>query len=200
MGAPAAAAGCTDRGRGRPRDPQTDERILAAALEHLAEHGVGKLSVDGVARAAGVSKATIYRRWSDKNDLVTAAVASIPMTPIEEFAGDTRARLVQLLDYVRTHMIDRPGIAVLHEVFAEEPRNPELARLFRERKVQPRRASTRQVLVEGIAAGDLREDLDVEYVVDLLAGSWMARWASGEPFPDDWSERVIATLWPAIAA
>lgn len=189
-----------ERVRGRPRDPETDARILAAALGQLTEDGFTGMSIDAVARAAGVSKATIYRRFTGKDDLATAAIATLPPPEFSEDAGDTRTRLVQMLDNVRANVIDGPGIEIHHQILAEARRNPELVRMFRERKITPRRAMVRALLEDGVQNGEIRGDVELDYVAELLAGSWMARWAGGGAFPDDWSEQVVATIWPAIAA
>ena len=71
MGSP---QGATRRGRGRPRTPGADERIIEAALEEYGEHGWSGFTMDGVARRAGVGKSTVYLRWQDKDTLLTDAV------------------------------------------------------------------------------------------------------------------------------
>ena len=65
------------RGRGRPRDPETDKRITAAAAELMLLRGFDKMTVDDVAAKAGVGKATVYRRWPSKEDLAVAAMQHI---------------------------------------------------------------------------------------------------------------------------
>src|SRR4051794_24200874 len=81
--------------RGRPRSTEADERILAAALEHLRERGYRELSIERVACAAGVSKATVYRRYRNKADLASAALAEVSSKRFDEpLPGDTRAALV----------------------------------------------------------------------------------------------------------
>src|SRR6476661_6804317 len=101
MDAAAQESDCAVRGRGRPRDPGTDARILSCALDQLAEDGYAGMSIDGVARAAGVSKTTIYRRFADKNDLVTAAIATYSIQDVENLEGDTRAKLIAIMQSAR---------------------------------------------------------------------------------------------------
>lgn len=189
------ATACT---RGRPRDPKIDERILATALEQLAADGYAGMTIDGVARAAGVSKATIYRRWTDKNDLVTAAITCSKAPDAEDLEGSARERVTALLQAARERMIDGPGMVVQRQVLAEAGRNPELVRLHRERTIGPRVAILRRVLEEGVARGEIRPDADLDLACDLLNGSWMARWARGERFDRDWADRVVETIWPAL--
>ncbi len=200
MDASAQEPDCAARGRGRPRDPETDAKILRCAVQQLTEDGYAGMSIDGVARAAGVSKATIYRRFADKNDLVTAAIASYSVQDAESLEGDTRAKLTAILQTTRERMIDGPGMMVLQQILAEAQRNPELVRLHRERTIRPRMAVVVGLLQDGIARGEVRADADLNLITEVLMGSWMARWNRGEEFPADWSTRVVDAIWPAIAA
>ncbi len=188
------------RRRGRPRDPRTDAKILATTLDHLASDGYAGMTIDSVARAAGVSKATIYRRWADKNDLVTAAIASFPAPEAHELAGTTRERLVAILEATRKRMILGPGIAIQRQILAEAKRNPQLVELHRERTIRPRTAIIRSVLEEGVERGEVSSSADLDLACDLINGSWMARWARGEEFAEEWAERVVEALWPALSA
>jgi AcrR family transcriptional regulator len=190
----------TTRGRGRPRDPQTDERILRCALDQLAEDGFAGMTIDGVASAAGVSKATIYRRFADKNDLVTAAIAAYAIQDVEAIQGDTRAQLIAVMQGARERMIDGSGMMIMRQIMAESTRNPELVRLHRERTIQPKMTALVGLLEQGVERGEVRPDADLQLIAELLTGSWMARWNRGEEFPDDWSERVVDAVWPALAA
>lgn len=191
---------CAARGRGRPRDPETEAKIIRCALDQLAEDGYAGMSIDGVARAAGVSKATIYRRFADKNDLVTAAIASYSIQDARDPDGDTRERLIAMMQAARERMIDGPGMTILRQILAEDGRNPELVRLHRQRTVQPKMAAMIGLIEEGVRRGEVRADVDPALIAELLTGSWMARWNRGESFPADWSERVVDAIWPAIVA
>jgi AcrR family transcriptional regulator len=188
------------RGRGRPRDPRTDERILRHALDQLAEDGFAGMTIDGVARAAGVSKATIYRRFADKNDLVTAAIAVYAIQDVEALQGNTRERLIAVMQGARERMIDGSGMTIMRQIMAESQRNPELVRLHRERTIQPKMAAMLGLLEDGVERGEIRKDADLQLITELLTGSWMARWNRGGEFPGDWSERVVDAIWPAVAA
>lgn len=188
------------RGRGRPRDPETDERIIRCALDQLAEDGYAGMTIDAVAHAAGVSKATIYRRFADKNDLVTATIAAYSIRDTENLQGDTREKLIAMMQAARERMIDGPGMMIMRQILAESQRNPELVRLHRERTIQPKMAVMVGILEEGVTRGEVRADIDPQLIVELLSGSWMARWNRGEEFPADWSTRVVDAIWPAVAA
>ena len=79
--------------RGRPRSPEVDAAILDAALRLLAAEGYARMTVDGVAAEAGVSKAAIYLRYRSKADLATAALARLRESGRPEPTGDLRTDL-----------------------------------------------------------------------------------------------------------
>ena len=91
------------RGRGRPRTPGAEDRILAAALEEYGERGWAGFTMDAVARRAGVGKSTVYLRWQDKDSLLTDAVADRGMhledVDTGSLAGDLRQFALNLLHY-----------------------------------------------------------------------------------------------------
>ena len=93
---PSAAIRDVHAGRppGRPRSARVDDSILAAARAELAEHGYARMSVDGVAARAGVSKPTVYLRHRTKAELATAAIASMRVQPRPAPTDDVRADLV----------------------------------------------------------------------------------------------------------
>jgi AcrR family transcriptional regulator len=188
------------RGRGRPRDPETDERILRCALDQLAEFGYAGMSIDAVARVAGVSKATIYRRYADKVDVVTAAIAAYSIQDVGHLEGSTREKITAVMQAARERMIDGRNVVIMHQILAESERNPELVALHRERTIRPKVNAVVGLLQNGVELGEVRSDVDLELIAELLAGSWMARWNHGEPFDSDWSQRIVDTIWPAIAA
>jgi hypothetical protein len=104
------------------------------------------------------------------------------------------------LQAARERMIDGPGMVIQRQVLAEAGRNPELVRLHRERTIGPRVAILRHVLEQGVAAGEVRADADLDLACDLITGSWMARWARGEKFDRDWAARLVEAIWPALSS
>jgi AcrR family transcriptional regulator len=89
------------RGRGRPRTPGAEEKILTAALDEYAEHGWSGFTMDAVARRAGVGKSTVYLRWSDNDSLLTDAVTQrgMELTAVDTgtFEGDLQELAINLL-------------------------------------------------------------------------------------------------------
>jgi len=155
---------------GRPRDPRIDEDVLDAVVEALREDGWAGLSVEGVARRAGVSRPAIYRRWRSLGHLVVDAVARrlIP-DPIPD-TGDLRADLVAGLGEIVETLADPPFREAVRGILASFAADPDVRERWLETVLLPRRASTARAVRAGVERGELRADLDVEQVLDALAG------------------------------
>ena len=155
------------------RADRSKQAILAATRELLTDGGtVGSLTVEAVAARSGVAKTTIYRRWRDKWELALDAVM-IDMLP--RFAdpvdvGDTREELMTFLDSVVKTMSRPPLGPAMQGLVSEIATTPELARVYREHVVEPRRRQLRPVIERGIARGDFRPDTDVVEVHELSLG------------------------------
>jgi AcrR family transcriptional regulator len=153
---------------GRPRSSRADAAIIDAVLELLAEGTtVEALSIEAVASRAGVGKATIYRRFADKDELVLAAVAAIKQPPPEPRGESVRDDLIALAAHVRR---SREGLAgrIMPCMVPELQRPGRLRDLYLQ-LVEDRRETTRRVLRRGIATGELRPDADIELTTVLLS-------------------------------
>jgi AcrR family transcriptional regulator len=181
---------------GARKDPEADRLILETTHRLLREEGYDRLTMNAVAREAGVARTTVYRRYKDKADLVSAAIETL-RTPVKRAAtGDARRDLIAHLDSVRRNY----GVSLAGTLLMEEPYNPRLLELFRERMVTPQRRIVAETIQEGIDRGQIRPDVNVEGVLDLLLGAFFAAvFASGRPGPD-WPEVIVDALWPALAA
>jgi AcrR family transcriptional regulator len=184
---------------GRPRDTGVDEAVLAATLKLMAERGYTGMSIDAIAKAADVGKPSIYRRWKDKADIATAALAQLQMREPRDAPGPTRQRLVAHLRAFRASLLRPHGMSMLGTILAEEHRTPELLGLFRERIVATRRCRLRRLLEEGVASGEVRPDADLDAAINAMVGSFYARYLSGDPIPLQWADRVVAVVWAALS-
>ena len=149
------------------------QAILDATRQLLAEDGgVRGLTVEAVAARSGVAKTTIYRRWRDKWELALDAVM-IDMLPHFDDpvdVDDTRKELITFIDPIIRFLASPPygpAMQALVSVIASEP---ELARAYRERVVEPRRVQLAPVIERGIARGDLRTDTDIQLLHEFLLG------------------------------
>lgn len=186
--------------RGRPRNVGTDAAILEATLTCLARDGYARMSVAAIAAEAGATRPAIYRRWPTKAALTVAAISDLVLHEHITVSGDTRADLVEVVRAVHGALIGQGRMHLFGSIFAEDHHNPDFVRLFREQVIEPRRGHFREALASGIAAGQVRPDVDVAVITDFLIGSFMSRWLSGLPVPEGWPETTVDAIWPAIAA
>jgi AcrR family transcriptional regulator len=163
------------RHRGRPRSRRSQDAILGATLESLAEVGYQRLTIQGVARRAGVSKATIYRWWSTKAALVLEAAADHLAIGIVPDSGSTRSDLQTAAEQLITTFSDRIAGIVILAAIARVDDDPEMAAQFRRQYVLPWRASATAALQRGVARGDVRPGLDVDLALDVLVGTVLQR-------------------------
>jgi len=174
---------------------------MAATVDLLAEEGYSRLSMEGVATRAGVAKTTIYRRWPCKSDLVVHSLQCL--TDKQEAAPDTgriRDDLVvfmrQMVDKLRRSEAGRimPGLLV------ELARNPELARAFRQKFVEPRRALVVEALRRGVDRGELRPEIDLDLVVDVTVAVFQHRlMVTGMAIDDEMPERLADIVLGGIS-
>ena len=180
--------------RGRPRSQAHDDAILDAAVQMLAEVGYTRLSMEGVATAAGVSKPTLYLRYASKAELVAAAFARVRMDEAPPLSGDLRADLVAQLRHLRA-TFERVGMSVLGVCLAEEEHVPDLIEELRARSLRPGRQVLRDALLAARDRGEIGRDADLEAAIEMAIGAYYARYLSGEGFAPGWEERIAdATL------
>jgi AcrR family transcriptional regulator len=167
---------------GRPRSERAEQALLDATIEALGECGIDGVRCEDVAARAGVGKATLYRRWPGKEDLLIAAFAAMKH-PLPEPRGESvREDLIALLTVVAADADDprcAQQFALLH---GAEERYPRLVARYKEQIVEPRRDLVRTVLRRGMETGELRPDTDVEVATLLLTGAVLAR-GKHEPTP-----------------
>jgi AcrR family transcriptional regulator len=183
-------------GGGRPLDEAIDAAVLRAALQLLRSEGYARMSIAGVAEAAGVGRPAIYRRYRDKAELVLAAIEHMRAQVPDPDTGDTRTDLVRYLETARKQF----DMSLTGTLLVEEAEHPELLRRFRERMIVPFAARVAAALERGKARGQVRPDLDVATAVDAVMGSFVLHYlATGCP-QAGWAEHVVDVLWPAFAA
>jgi len=200
--ATAAPADQERKSPGRPRSARADEAIIEAVLDLLSEGTLAEaISIEAVAARAGVGKATIYRRWSNKEALLVDAVATIKGEPPEIIGESVREDLLIMLRPIAAPPSNRAG-RIMPCLLSEMHRSPELARCF-QKITEPRRELMREVLRRGIATGELRADLDLDLVIVMLVGPLISQALVGwHPNLDRAAlpAQLVDTLWPAIAA
>jgi len=201
---PALTSPDSDRsGRGgRPRDPSRDGAIRSAILRVLAESGYAGLTMDAVAAAAGVGKATIYRRWRTKSDLVADAVSELSEIRIRvpdtgSLEGDLRVLLRWLVSAVNGPL----GAATL-SLLSALPHDPALRSAFRNGPMDVWSATFREVWDRAETRGEVRESVQGSAVASTASAPILQRWLfSGEPVPEAFADEVVAdVVLPLVSA
>ena len=189
------------RRAGRPRSEQADRAIIDAALDLFAESGPEGLCIEKVAARAGVGKATIYRRWPGKEDLLLDALSAL-RTPLPEPRGESvRDDLAALLDAIRAESADPRRVRQFALLLGEGTSYPRLLERYVETVVEPRRDLVRAVLRRGVATGELREGTSIEVAVDLLTGAVLAKPRLGQERMDrGYARRVVDELLTGLAS
>ena len=170
---------------GRPRSTECDNAILDSAVAEYASGGLEGMSVDAVAARAGVSKATIYRRYPSKVDLVIAAATYLCVeNSVHCDTGTLRGDLTTMLRNLRANLVDPVfGVAKVRLV-ADALHSEELARAHRDLVLQ-RRQQTLAMLQRAIDRGELRADIDLEFATDELGAPVFYRYLLMHEIVDD---------------
>ena len=184
------------------RSERTRQAILDATRELLAEGGVRALTVEGVAVRAGVAKTTIYRRWRGKDELALAVlvdmVESVSSTPD---LGDARRELVRFVGKAVKILSSTLMGRVMQGLVSDLATDPELSIAFQNRVVALRIAETRRVIERGVERGELRPDVNIELVHELLFGPVYYRLLlSGAPLESRLAERIVDAVMPGLVA
>jgi len=188
------------RAIGRPREARADRAIIAAALELMAERGVHALRMDDVADRAGVGKATIYRRYRSKEQLVTDAVGALVSEIEVPDSGSTHGDLLALMHEAVELYRGSLAARLMPTIVDEMSRNGELAAVARDRFLTARRAALRTVFERAVRRGDLRRDLDLELALDVLAGPLFYRLlVTGGPIDERLAEGVVELILRGFA-
>jgi AcrR family transcriptional regulator len=183
---------------GRPRNEEADREIIAATLRLLPLQGYDRLSVEAVAAEADVTRATIYRRYPSKAELVCAALNAYPDDASVGDLADLRGYLVTLMEIFRTGIQACDGVAICSSLYLNREQHPEMLEEFRRAVVEPRMDRMRSVLEAAAAAGHVRKGVDVEMIVTMLFGAGIQRVLTGGALDDAWPERVVAAAWPLL--
>ncbi len=165
---------------GRKRDPRTDVAAVEAVLDLVSKGAtLTGLSLVTIAEHAGVSRNSLYRRWKTKDDLYLDVLDAINR-PLPDFDGPTaRADLTAHLAILIERTLDQRASSMLRALLAEAGAFPELRRRYFAEIVAPRREVMYAILRRGIASGEIRPDVDVAFVNEILVGPILARMGAG---------------------
>ncbi|HEX7491148.1 MAG TPA: TetR/AcrR family transcriptional regulator [Candidatus Limnocylindrales bacterium] len=186
------AIGIRHVSRGRPRSDRVHRAILDAARELLIRDGYTRLRLEHVAAAAGVGKATIYRRWPTKEDLAQALVQDLaaPHLSIED-VGDTEAEMLAAVMNPIRAMNETNFGPVIRALLSQIAGNPKLGDPFRETVVQTRRKEVAKMIERGIARGDICPDANADIATELLVGPVYFRLVFGGDLNEEFAHEIV---------
>ncbi|HEX6747264.1 MAG TPA: TetR/AcrR family transcriptional regulator [Longimicrobium sp.] len=187
------------RSPGRPRSEEAHDAILRAAVALIREIGYDAVGMEAIAARAGVGKATVYRRWKDKETLVIEAigriVASIPVPDTGTAEGD----LMGMMRVALGMYGDPASGALLSGLVAAMARSERIAHAIRSGFEATWRDAMRAVLERGVARGELRADLDVTLATDVVSAPFFYRFLmSGAPVDEPLAREVVAVALRAF--
>lgn len=183
------------RGVGRPRSTKARLAILATALRLAKEEGFSALTIEGIAREAGVGKPTIYRWWHSKGAIVFDALQQhaqeeLPLPP----DGPLAERLYEWLTTIFKPLNGEIG-EIVRSLMAEAQRDPVFADFFRAEFILPRRQPLLAILRAGIRRGELPPATDSEVMADLIYGAmWYRLLARHAPLDEQCAREIVRTL------
>jgi len=185
----------------RPRvEGEREDEILEATVKHLLEVGYDRLTMDGVAKEARASKATLYRRWETKASLVVEALVRAKSAPhvTDHDTGSLRGDL--LSTFCGHEGMNSSATSSMGAVITALATDPEFAAEFRAKFIEPKVAVTQAIYERAQARGEIRADLDIEVIGPALAGILMHRAFILGELPDDATiERVVDhVILPAV--
>ena len=157
----------------RPRSTEAHEKVLNAALELFAERGIEATSMDAISQSSGVSKATIYNHWADKEALlleVMLMVNGLDREPEDIDTGDVQRDLTVVLTRKPPDKFDTARNRMTPSLIAYSALHPEFGKAWRHRVMEPPRQCLKRILHRGISRGQLPHDLDIEAAMALLLG------------------------------
>jgi AcrR family transcriptional regulator len=157
--------------RGRPRSEHSHEAILDAVLQLLDDEGYGALTIEGVARQAGVGKQTIYRWWKCRAELVLEAYANHAASkiPIPD-KGSVRADLETFLTAACKRLTDISG-PIMRGLMADAVLDDEFREVLLNAFIRKRQEAFKTLLARGVQRGELRADTDLDFTCDLVFGA-----------------------------
>lgn len=195
MSGPANAGGKEDLD---PRIVRSRQVILEATIDELAEVGYGAMTIESVAKRAGVGKATIYRQWRGKADLVESVLVMIKQDIVVRVDGTVRERVTSLLQGLASYLSDSRASLCMPAMVSAAHYDDTVGE-FQFRFANERRQVLVDLLAEGVSSGELDPDLDAELTAEVLAGPlFYRRLMTDRPFPvDDVDQLVRVVLRPA---
>ena len=176
---------------GRPLDASRDDALRASALELLADIGYDRLTIDKIAAHAGAGKATIYRRWSGKAELVVDALMCQKAMPSPPDTGTLRGDFADLINHAEAQD-GRLDAEVMIGLVSALPHDAELRDVFREQFIETHARTLITIITRAVDRGEIAPPANLEMIVDVLPALVLQRLlTTGNPPDREFFERVV---------
>jgi AcrR family transcriptional regulator len=188
----------------RTRSASAHRKVIEAALELVAARGFETTSMDAIAEASGVSKATLYKHWPDKDALLLEMMAEVnglhARPPFD--SGDPRRDIIDVLSYRPT---EHPELRerIIPFFMAYSARNPSFGEAWRDMVMEPPRRELRRLLKQAIRNGDLTAELDIEVSLAMLLGPvfyWYVFLCRKSGHSPELAQAVVDAFWKAFVS
>jgi AcrR family transcriptional regulator len=191
--------GIKSESRGRPRSEESEEAILEATIQLLSEKPLREISMEEIARKAGVGKATIYKWWPSK--AYVALDAFLKKTNQMIPTSDTGSVKTDILEQLRSLMVfyRSPAGRILGQFIAESQIDAKFAALFRKLFLKPRRELVGVIFDRGVERGEIEQNLNRELVLDLIYGPAIYRMIVGHgPLEKKLADEMVSILFGGL--
>jgi AcrR family transcriptional regulator len=180
---------------GRPRDTTVAERIAQAALQLMREQGPQAVHVDGVAARSGVARTTVYRRYRDRDALITATLTRMTEAPLPHADLPVADKLHWVLEQVRVLVEEQVGRGAVAAVLADS--DPVFGSALR-RMLSARLTQLQHEIDADVRVGQVRPDVDAEALAGLAFGAYLGELLQHGRARRGWADRVVTLLLRAI--
>ncbi|MGW3367916.1 TetR/AcrR family transcriptional regulator [Streptosporangium canum] len=183
---------------GRPRDSRVDEAITAAVQKLLGEVGYAGLTVAAVAECAGIGKASIYRRYATKHEMIFAAIVHGEVLEVPPDTGSLLGDLTALARVIVGHLSNPAAAGALMSLLGEIATDPTLAERFTTTFVEPERAGNAELLERAVRRGELERLPDIDLFHAMFGGTVLSWLFISHHDPHDLPERLARFACAAL--
>jgi AcrR family transcriptional regulator len=170
-------------------------------MDLVRDQGCSAFSIEAVAARAGVSKQSVYRRWSSRGDLlVDLYLGSLHEPPLDKGSATFRDAFTEYMEWSVRRLFDPARANILRGLAMEAQADGTIRQLLLARIVEPRLEIGRKILRRGIAAGDVRPDIDVEMALNFVIGTiWFSLLITGLPIDRQLQRRILDEFFALTA-
>jgi len=187
----------------RPRSLQAHDKVIESTLELVAARGIEGTSVDAIASTSGVSKATIYKHWPDKEALCLEAIGRLHGLDVERprfNSGNLLQDFINLLQYRHAERFEDLRQRMTPHLIAYSASHPNFGRAWRDQTLEPLRMQATELIKKGIEQGSFPANIDIELALSMLIGPLVyMKIHKGKALPERFAPDVARAFWCAFS-